>query len=145
MNRFRLQSVLTYRKTIENMIRESLLICYKEEFLLKAERQKVQKEVRRLHEELQILKESGIPVCEMMIYENCIEVHIRHVDAIAKKLEALGDEIKSRQGKLIKARQEKRALEILNEKNDKEEKRQQRRRDLQIADESAIRSFRKRT
>jgi flagellar protein FliJ len=122
MKPFRLQSVLDYRKRLENMAQKSLLICLEEQSLLNTEKQNEKKEVLRLCEELQKAKQKTILLPEVMLYEECIQVRKKHVNDISRELEALDSEIKHKKEELIKARQEKKALEILKEKREKKKK-----------------------
>lgn len=141
MKPYRLQSVLNYRKRLENMAHKSLLTCMEEEMSLNLEKQKLQKEVLRLCEELRKTEQKGIFLPEMMLYETCIQTKKRHLNEIGCKLDELVSEIIKKQDELVMARQDKRALEILKEKKEEEEKRKQRQTEKKNADDTAIRVF----
>jgi flagellar protein FliJ len=141
MKPFRLQSVLDYRKRLETMAQKSLLICLEKQSLLNTERQNEKKEVLRLCEGLQKAKQKTILLPEVMLYEKCIQVRIKHLNEISRELEALDSEVTHKKEELIKARQEKRALEIVKEKRVEEEKRKQRHNENIFLDEAAILSF----
>lgn len=122
MKPFKLQSVLDYRKRIEKMAQKSLLIYLEKQSSLDAEKQKRQKELLKLFDELQSAEQKGTFLPEVMLYEKCIQDKKRGVEEIARKLEGLTSEINCKKEELIKARQEKRTLEILKEKNEEKEK-----------------------
>ncbi len=122
MKPFKLQSVLDYRKRIEKMAQKSLLFYLEKQSSLDAEKQKRQKELLKLFDELQSAEQKGTFLPEVMLYEKCIQDKKRGVEEIARKLEGLTSEINCKKEELIKARQEKRTLEILKEKNEEKEK-----------------------
>jgi len=138
MKPFKLQSVLDYRKRIEKMAQKSILIYLEKQSSLDAEKQKRQKELLKLFDELQSAEQKGTFLPEVMLYEKCIQDKKRGVEEIARKLEGLSSEINCKKDELIKARQEKRTLEILKEKNEEKEKRKQRHRENVFSDEAAI-------
>jgi flagellar FliJ protein len=138
MKPFKLQSVLDYRKRIEKMAQKSILIYLEKQSSLDAEKQKRQKELLKLFDELQSAEQKGTFLPEVMLYEKCIHDKKRGVEEIARKLEGLSSEINCKKDELIKARQEKRTLEILKEKNEEKEKRKQRHRENIFSDEAAI-------
>ncbi len=138
MKPFKLQSVLDYRKRIEKMAQKSLLIYLEKQSSLDAEKQKRQKELLKLFDELQSAEQKGTFLPEVMLYEKCIQDKKRGVEEIARKLDGLSSEINCKKDELIKARQEKRTLEILKEKNEEKEKRKQRHRENIFSDEAAI-------
>jgi len=138
MKPFKLQSVLDYRKRIEKMAQKSLLFYLEKQSSLDAEKQKRQKELLKLFDELQSAEQKGTFLPEVMLYEKCIQDKKRGVEEIARKLEGLSSEINCKKDELIKARQEKRTLEILKEKNEEKEKRKQRHRENVFSDEAAI-------
>jgi len=138
MKPFKLQSVLDYRKRIEKMAQKSLLFYLEKQSSLDAEKQKRQKELLKLFDELQSAEQKGTFLPEVMLYEKCIQDKKRGVEEIARKLEGLSSEINCKKDELIKARQEKRTLEILKEKNEEKEKRKQRHRENIFSDEAAI-------
>jgi flagellar protein FliJ len=141
MKPFRLQSVLDYRKRLENIARKSLLNCFEEQSALYAEKQQGKEEVLRLCEELQEAKQKTILLPEVMLYEECIHIKKKHMNDISCKLEALDAEIKHKKEELVKARQEKKVLEILKEKRQEEEKRKQKHNENIFLDETAILGF----
>jgi flagellar FliJ protein len=120
------------------MAQKSILIYLEKQSSLYAEKQKRQKELLKLFDELQSAEQKGTFLPEVMLYEKCIQDKKRGVEEIARKLEGLSSEINCKKDELIKARQEKRTLEILKEKNEEKEKRKQRHRENIFSDEAAI-------
>jgi flagellar protein FliJ len=132
---------LDYRKRLENIALKSLLNCFEEQSALYAEKQQGKEEVLRLCEELQEAKQKTILLPEVMLYEECIHIKKKHMNDISHKLEALDAEIKHKKEELLKARQEKKVLEILKEKRQEEEKRKQKHSENIFLDETAILGF----
>jgi flagellar protein FliJ len=141
MKPFRLQTVLNYKKRLENIAQKSLLNCFEEQSSLKTEKQMEKEEVQRLCEELQKAKQKNIILSEVMLYEEFIHIKKKHMDDISRKVEALDSEIKQKKEELVKVRQEKKALEILKEKREEEEKRKQKHSENIFLDEAAILGF----
>jgi flagellar protein FliJ len=141
MKPFRLQTVLNYKKRLENIAQKSLLNCFEEQSSLKTEKQMEKEEVQRLCEELQKAKQKNIILSEVMLYEEFIHIKKKHMDDISRKLAALDSEIKQKKEELVKVRQEKKALEILKEKREEKEKRKQKHSENIFLDEAAILSF----
>ena len=141
MKPFRLQSLLDYRKRVEQTIQKSLLICIEKQSSLVAEKQMQQKEILQLCRDLQNIKQKDISLPEMMLFENCIQSKKKCINDINRKLEILDSKIDQKKEELIKARQEKRVLEILRKKWRNEEKRQEKRAENVFLDEWGIFSF----
>jgi flagellar protein FliJ len=141
MKPFRLQSVLDYRKRLENIAQKSLLNSFEEQRSLNAEKQQGKEEVLRLCEKLQEAKQNTILLPEVMLYEEYIHIKKKHMDDLSRKLEALDSKIKQKKEELVKVRQEKKALEILKEKREEEEKRKQKHSENIFLDEAAILGF----
>jgi flagellar protein FliJ len=141
MKSFRLQSVLDYKKRLENIARKSLLSCFEEQISLNTEKQQQKEEVQRLCEELQKAKQKTILLPEVMLFEECIHIKKKHLSDICCKLEDLDSEIKYKKEELVKARQEKKALEILKEKREEEAKKKHRHNENIFLDEAAILGF----
>ena len=141
MKSFRLQAVLDYRKRIEHTVQKSLLICIEKQSLLVAEKQMQQSEILQLCRDLQTIKQKDISMPEMMLFENCIQSKKKCINDINHKLQILDSEINLKKEELIKARQEKRVLEILRKKWRNEEKRQEKRAENVFLDEWVIFGF----
>lgn len=141
MKSFRLQAVLDYRKRIEHTVQKSLLICIEKQSLLVAEKQMQQSEILQLCRDLQNIKQKDISMPEMMLFENCIQSKKKCINDINHKLQILDSEINLKKEELIKARQEKRVLEILRKKWRNEEKRQEKRAENVFLDEWVIFGF----
>jgi flagellar protein FliJ len=141
MKPFRLQTVLNYKKRLENIAQKSLLNCFEEQSSLNTEKQMEKEEVQRLCEELQKAKQKNIILSEVMLYEEFIHIKKKHMDDISRKLATLDSEIEQKKEELVKVRQEKRALEILKEKREEKEKRKQKHSENIFLDEAAILGF----
>jgi flagellar export protein FliJ len=141
MNQFRLQSVLDFRKRKENAAQKSLFLRLEEQKSLTEKIEKVQNELQRLFEELCEARRRGAVSAELMLYEDCIGFKKKVLEDIRHALEALASAVDQERQKLVKARQEKKSLEILKENQEKEERRNQVQRENMFLDEIAVIGF----
>jgi flagellar protein FliJ len=141
MRPFRLQSMLDYKKRLEDTAQKSLLICLEERSSLNLEKQEEKKEVLKLCEQLQNAIQKIIILPEVMLYEHCIQAKKDHINEISRKLETLDSKINLKKEELVKARQDKKSLEILKKKKEEEKQRKQRYDENCFFDEAAILGF----
>lgn len=141
MKTFRLQSVLDYRKRNEEMSQKSLLLCLENQKILNAKMEKGRMELQKLHRALDETKRQGAALQEIMLYEDCILSKKRQLRVIDRELQMICADAEQKRQVLFQARQEKRALEILKENRDEEEKRNRKHRENIYFDEVAIIGF----
>ncbi len=141
MTRFRLQSVLDYRKIKEDTAQKSFLICIEERRTLTEKMEEGQRELRRLFEKLDERKRNGIVLSEMMLFEDCIVSKKSRLNDIRNNIETLSSKIQEKRRQLVEARQEKRVLEILKESRQEEERKNDLKRECMLLDEIAVLCF----
>ncbi len=122
MKPFRLQSVLDYRKQIENITQKSLLMCLEQKHLLILKKEEEQKKLQKLYDAFQEATHIGMFITEINLYLECIGCKKNQLQDIRQQLDSLDQKIKKKQKKLVKARQEKKVLEILKKNREKIEK-----------------------
>ncbi len=122
MKPFRLQSVLDYRKQIENITQKSLLMCLEQKHLLILKKEEEQKKLQKLYDAFQEATHIGMLITEINLYLECIGCKKNQLQDIRQQLDSLDQKIKKKQKKLVKARQEKKVLEILKKNREKIEK-----------------------
>lgn len=141
MKPFKLQTVLEYRKRRENGVHKDLLACQEEKDALAAARQEAAAEVNRLLTELESAKQSEVRIPELMFYEACIARQKGVAADLGRKLAAAETRVARKRAELVKARQEKRVLELLKEKREAAEKKQQQFQENKLLDEIAVLGF----
>ena len=141
MKPFKLEAVLGHRKRSENSAQKELLASLdtKEEII----RIKAQEEVEmaRLYQELGEAKTNEVSVSDLLLYESCICCKKREVRKLDQQLLEMDATIKRKRQKLVLARQEKRALEIVKESRQKQEKQKQKHLEDLFFDEVAVLCF----
>jgi flagellar FliJ protein len=141
MKPFRLQSVLDYRKQIENMAQKSLLMCLEQKHLLILKKEEEQKKLQKLYDGFQESKHKGMLITEINLYVECIGCKKNQIQDIIRQLDRLEQKIKEKQKQLVHARQEKKTLEILKENRKNVEEQRQKRLENVFLDEVAMLCF----
>lgn len=141
MKSFKLHGVLDYRKRCEDEAHKKLYQCIERRSLLADEKSGKESELQGLAAELHAAKIEGIGVQELLLYEECIGLKTRELEGIKQKLLQAEAEVKEKRAELVKARQEKRALEILKEKRDAAERLKERQQENKFLDEVSVLGF----
>ncbi len=114
--KFKLQTLLKYRKTLEDQAQQRLAE------LLNAEAQMVQQQgeicakVEKLTRQLEEKQRSGLSVLELRLYEDQIVYHRQRSEQLRRQLEELALLIDQRRGELVAAARERKMIEKLKEK-----------------------------
>lgn len=141
MKPFRLESVLEYRKQIENKAQKSLLMCLEQKHLLILKKEEEQQKLQKLYDSFQGAQHKGVLITEINLYVECIGCKKNQLQDIRQQLDKLDQKIKQKQKKLVHARQEKKVLEILKKNREKIEKEKHKHMENVFLDELAIRYF----
>ncbi|MCF8039608.1 MAG: hypothetical protein K9K79_09860 [Desulfohalobiaceae bacterium] len=138
MRPFRLQAVLDYRKRVENEARKSFLLCLEEQRACAAQKEQKEHEAQRLHMELQEAKTNEVLLPEVMLYEECIASKKREILEFEQKIRSLKLKGEQKNQVLVRASQEKRALELLKEKREEKAREKLRHLENTFLDEIAV-------
>lgn len=141
MKPFRLESVLEYRKQIENKAQKSLLMCLEQKHLMILKKEEEQQKLQKLYDSFQGSQHKGVLIAEINLYVECIGCKKNQLQDIGQQLDKLDQKIKQKQKKLVQARQKKKALEILKKNREKIEKEKHKHMENVFLDELAIRYF----
>ncbi len=118
MKPFRLHTVLSYRRTLENRAQERLVRAREEVDRLLREKEREQERLRQMCLEFEDRKSQGMSIREVLVYQN----HLRHVrDGIAqrdKALQSAREDASRKERELHKASMQRKLLEKLKEKQD---------------------------
>ncbi|MFW6055603.1 MAG: flagellar export protein FliJ [Thermodesulfobacteriota bacterium] len=139
MRPFRLQSVLDYRERLENEARMSLGLCLEEQRTCLARKEQKEAEVHRLQLELQEAREkNNVLLPEVMLYEECIAARKKDILELDQKISILNARVEQKNQALVRARQEKKVLELLKAKRAEEERKKLRDQENAFLDEVAV-------
>lgn len=141
---FHLDPVLRYRQILENERKKEFAIAnraWEEERLhrteMEEERQKTQEEIRALY----AAKTKFQEILETYRYVNALDVRLAYLERRLAELDRVREE---KREALVKARRDRRALEILREHRKEEHDAQNAAEEQKILDELAIRAARRR-
>jgi len=118
MRPFRLHTVLSYRRTLENRAQERLVRAREEEERLLGETEREQTRLRGLCMEFEDKKRQGMNAGEVLVYQNHL---YRMRNLIAQKeseLQSARQEVARKKRELSQASRERKLLEKLKEKQD---------------------------
>ncbi|MCF8105393.1 MAG: flagellar export protein FliJ [Desulfohalobiaceae bacterium] len=138
MRPFRLQSVLDYREGLENEARRSFWLCLEEQKACLAHKEQKEDEVYRLQLELQEARANNVLLPEVMLYEEYIAAQKKDILELDQKISILNVRVEQKNQALVRARQEKKVLELLKEKREEEERKEQRDLENALLDEIAV-------
>jgi len=139
MSPFRLESVLKYRKMKKDAVQQTLGKLLKKEADLMAEIADEQKELNRLHYDLDLQQIKGITPHELQLYENRCDLKKDCLQTMEEKLQAVRDEIIICRQALLEASKNEKILDKLKEKHLAEEQREIKKKETIESDEIAIR------
>lgn len=141
MKSFRLQTVLDYRKRLEDEAHKSLSFSLEEERYCVLEKEQREHELGQLRVELQEVKTQEVILSLVMLYEQCILCKKREIEACEQKVASVKAKIEKKKQMLVQARQEKRVLEIIKEKREDAERKKRRHQENVFLDEIAVLGF----
>lgn len=143
MKRFKLQTILDYRKLRKDLIRQELCDSIKRETALIAEIRKEQEELDKLCRDLNNRRRVGITPHELLMYENRCSYKAELVGNIKRKLEVIQNEITDQRRTLCEADRDEKLLERLKEKQMLENKRLLQKKETTETDEIAVRTYKR--
>ena len=141
MRPFRLQAVLDYRKRVEDEARKSFLLCLEEQRACAAQKEQKEHEAQRLHTELQEAKTNEVLLPEVMLYEECIAAKKRELLEFEQKIRELENEAEVKNEALLQASRDKKVLELVKERQEKEERAKRVHKENTFLDELSMLSF----
>lgn len=141
MKRFKLQSVLDYRKSLADKAYQSLMACMEERTAVAAAKKHAETEMARLCRELETVKAKAECPADMLLYEHCIWSRSKEIEALKAQLAKADARVEEKRSELVKARQKKKVLEILKQKREDAEREMEKRREGRLIDEIAVFNF----
>lgn len=141
MKIFRLQALLDYRKRQADRAHEMLAASMKDRTRIAGIMEQTEQEILELRGELEKAKKKKVPAVELMLHEEFIRARNRNMRELEDRLARAEKDVEEKRRELVKARQKKRALELLKEKSEQEREKKQKHMENVFLDEVAVTGF----
>lgn len=137
--KFKLQSVLNYRTSLEEQARQKLAASLQQKTLLEEQRQQQQRAVQQLDAELKERQKDGLTVAEIDLFEAQIRHRRRLLNEMQLRLQQMEREILGQRETLLQVARDKQVIEKLKEKQESAYRRELTRKERDILDEISLR------
>ncbi len=138
--KFKLQSVLNYRQSLEDQAQQILTASLQQQQQLEKDKHQQQQSLHQCDSELKQLQQDGMTVAEIYLYEGKIH-HCRSlIKTILGKMEKLEQQIITERKKLLHAARERQVMDKLKEKQQAEYHQELSRKERAMLDEISLRN-----
>ncbi|MEA3362550.1 MAG: flagellar export protein FliJ [Thermodesulfobacteriota bacterium] len=138
--KFKLQSVLNYRQSLEDQAQQVLTTSLQKQNELEAKLQQQRRNLQQHDSELKQRQEEGLTVAEIDLYESQIQHCRRLIESLQGHLQQLEQQIVSERKELLHAARERQVMEKLKEKQEAEYRQELSRKERLMLDEISLRS-----
>lgn len=138
--KFKLQSVLNYRQSLEDQAQQVLTASLQEKHELVAELERQQELLRRHDAELRARQQGGLTIAEMELFEVPIQHGRRLIAQLSQQLERLERRIVGEREELLAKARDRQVMEKLKDKQDAEYLKELNRKEREILDEISLRN-----
>ncbi len=138
--KFKLQSVLNYRQSLEGQAQQVLATSLQRQNDLENQLQMQQGNLQKHDTELKDRQKDGLTVAEIDLYESQIGHCRLLIEDIQLQLKRLEQQIASEREELLHVARERQVLEKLKDKQDAEYRQELSRKEREILDEISLRS-----
>jgi len=138
MKPFKLEGLLGYRKRLEDHAHYVLAVSMEQKRIIEEARERALEDIRRLRRELESAKTKRLDLEEILLYERCIAAKQLWLHRLEEDLAREEANVAQKEQELIRARQNKRVLEILQENFLEAEKKETNRRETLFLDEVSV-------
>ncbi|MCK4502679.1 MAG: flagellar export protein FliJ [Desulfuromonadales bacterium] len=138
--KFKLQSVLNYRQSLEDQAQQVLTASLHRQQQLLEQRQQQQQKLQQSDSELKQRQQEGLTVAEIDLYEGQIYHCRRIIEQLQQQLEQLAPQIEAERKMLLHAARERQVMEKLKEKQDAEYRQELSRKERVMLDEISLRN-----
>jgi flagellar FliJ protein len=118
MKPFRLHTVLSYRRTLENRAQERLVRAREEVDRVLREMELEQERLREMCQDFEDRKRQGMSVREVLVYQNHLRRVRNEIACREEELQSAREDMARREGELHRASRDRKLLEKLKEKQD---------------------------
>ncbi len=138
--KFKLQSVLNYRQSLEDQAQQALTACLQMKSELETQLRQQADLLKKYDGELQFKQQQGMTISEMNLFESHI-THCRHlIRDIHQKIDDIDLNIIEKRTLLQKAARDRQIMEKLKEKQDAEYHKELSRKEMAMLDEISLRT-----
>ncbi len=138
--KFKLQSVLNYRQSLEDQAQQILSASVQMRAELEAQLQQQRRNLQHHDSELKQRQQEGLSVAEMDLFESQIQ-HCRRLMAdLQKRLETLDGRIVAERESLLQAARDRQVMEKLKDKQEAEYLQELSRKERAMLDEISLRT-----
>lgn len=141
MKTFKLQALLDYRKKQADRAHEKLAQSMEKRSSIAEAKKREENEMLRLRREIEEAGSSGVEVSELMLHQEFISAKNRLIKDLEERLSIAEADVSEKRGELVKARQKKRALEILKQKRQEAREKKEKHAENVFLDEVAVIGF----
>ena len=138
--KFKLQSVLNYRQTLEDQAQQQLTGSLQQQSQLEDGLQQQQERMLQLDRQLKEKQQEGLSVAEMDLFESQISHLRRKMLQLQQQLELLEPQILAERHELMKKARDKQVMEKLKDKQQAEYIHELSRKEREMLDEISLRS-----
>lgn len=138
--KFKLQSVLNYRHSLEDQARQQLTGSQQRKLQLEEELHQHQARLQQLDAELKMRQQEGLTVAEIDLFESQILHRRRLMASGQQQLEQLERQILREREELLQVARDKQVMEKLKEKQEAEYRQELARKERDILDEISLRN-----
>jgi len=138
--KFKLQSVLNYRQSLEDQAQQLLAVSLQKQNELEAKLQQQQQNLQQHDSELKERQKEGLTVAEIDLYESQIQHCRRLIENLQGHLQQLEQQIVSERADLLHAARERQVMEKLKDKQETEYRQELSRKERVMLDEISLRN-----
>ncbi len=138
--KFKLQSVLNYRQSLEDQAQYALAASQKRQHELEGQLQLQQEKLHQYDRELKQRQEEGLTVAEMDLYESQIQHCHCLSESIRERLQQLEQQLVSERAALLHAARERQVMEKLKDNQETAYRQELSRKERVMLDEISLRS-----
>lgn len=138
--KFKLQSVLNYRTTLEEQAQQTLALSLQQEQELIAAIATQQQELSEQDQELKQRQTQGLAIAEIDIYERRISHCRQRSEQLQAQLAGLARKIVAQREALLKAARDRQVMDKLKERQESDFRRAQERKERILLDEISLRN-----
>ncbi|MCD6582640.1 MAG: flagellar export protein FliJ [Desulfuromusa sp.] len=138
--KFKLQSVLNYRQSLENQAQQVLAASLQRQNELETQLQQQQQNLQQHDGELKQRQQEGLTVAEIDLYESQIQHCRRLIKDMQGRLQQLDPQIVSERKELLHAARERQVMEKLKDKQEAEYRQELSRKERVMLDEISLRN-----
>jgi flagellar FliJ protein len=138
--KFKLQSVLSYRQSLEDQAQQILAESLQRKSDLEAELQRQQELLQQHDAELKQRQQEGLTIAEMELFEVPIQHCRRQIELLQQELALLEIQIVGEREELLNKARDRQVMEKLKEKQNAEYMKELNRKEREMLDEISLRS-----